>query len=250
MNGLRRALGFLTVYPLRASDTWTPEALGHSMAYYPIAGLLIGLSLWVLYLLLSALFVPAVVAALLLGGCTLVTGGLHVEGLAKTVNGLNGSSHREETLTIFKESHVSPTAAVSVMLLFLLKYACLRTIPFDAMLLTLILMTTLSRYSMAQLACFSPYASVTGGLGEPFVRGVRQDHFRTALLFTLLIVLVCGQTPGMLIGLLVSLATVGYQHYFRKRLGGITGDVLSATNEVNEALVLLLATMMYGEMLR
>jgi adenosylcobinamide-GDP ribazoletransferase len=178
-----------------------------------------------------------------------MTGSLHVEGFAKTVNGLNGGLHREETLTLFKETQVGPTAVVSVVLLFLLKYACLHTIPFDAMLPTLILMTTLSRYSMVQLACLSPYASIAGGLGEPFVRGVRQDHFRTALLFTALIVLICGQTPGLLIGFVVGIVTLSYQRYFCKRLGGITGDILSATNEVNEALVLLLATMMYGKML-
>jgi cobalamin synthase len=44
---------------------------------------------------------------------------------------------------------------------------------------------------------------------------------------------------------LVGLATLGLQVYFRQRLGGITGDVLGATNELNEALVLLLATMVY-----
>ncbi len=48
VDSLRRAMGFLTVYPLRASDSWTPETLGSSMAYYPLAGLLIGLALWVL----------------------------------------------------------------------------------------------------------------------------------------------------------------------------------------------------------
>lgn len=246
MNGLRRALGFLTVYPLRASDTWTPEALGNSMAYYPVAGLLIGLALWVLYLLLSALFAQAVVPVLLLGGLTLMIGGVHVDGLASTINGLNGSHNREEALTLFKDAHVGPIAVVSVMLILLLKYVCLSIIPFDSMLPTLILMATLSRYSMAQLACFSPYAHASGGLGEPFVPGVRQDHFRTALLFTLLIVLFCGRTPGIMIGSMVSLATLGYQRYFRKRLGGITGDILGATNEVNEALTLLLATMVYG----
>ncbi len=50
---------------------------------------------------------------------------------------------------------------------------------------------------------------------------------------------------GLLIGCLVALATLGYQAYCVRRLGGITGDVLSATNEVNESLVLVLLTMVY-----
>jgi len=48
VDGLRRAFGFLTVYPLRASDAWTPETLGSSMVYYPLVGTCIGLALWAL----------------------------------------------------------------------------------------------------------------------------------------------------------------------------------------------------------
>ena len=58
MDGLRRALGFLTVYPLRATDTWTPETLGSSMVYYPLVGLFIGIALWILSLMLNTLLQP------------------------------------------------------------------------------------------------------------------------------------------------------------------------------------------------
>ena len=66
VDGLRRAFGFLTVYPLRASDTWTPETLGSSMVYYPLVGTFIGLALWGLAVLLSVLFPPSIVSVLLL----------------------------------------------------------------------------------------------------------------------------------------------------------------------------------------
>jgi adenosylcobinamide-GDP ribazoletransferase len=245
VDGLRRALGFLTVYPLRASDAWTPETLGSSMVYYPLVGLFIGFGLWVLFVLLSALFVTPVVNVLLLGGLVFMTGGLHVDGLADTVDGLNGGYSREETLTIFKDPHVGPTAVVCTMLVLLLKYVCLNVLPYESMLSSLVLMTTLSRYSMVQLAYFSPYARPTGGLGEPFVHGVRQEHFRAAVLLTLTLAWLCGGMRGVMIAVLISLATIGYQMYYLKRLGGITGDVLGATNEINEALILLLTTMMY-----
>jgi adenosylcobinamide-GDP ribazoletransferase len=245
VDGLRRAFGFLTVYPLRASDTWTPETLGSSMVYYPLVGTFIGLALWGLAVLLNVLFLPPIVSVLLLAGSLLMTGGLHLDGLADTVDGLSGSYNREDALRIFKDPHVGSMAVAGVVLVLLVKYACFNALAHEALGPALVVMATLSRYAMVQMACFSPYARPTGGLGEPFVRGIRPEHHLEALCLALGSVLLFGGLRGVCIGVLVGLATLGLQVYFRQRLGGITGDVLGATNELNEALVLLLATMVY-----
>jgi adenosylcobinamide-GDP ribazoletransferase len=245
VDGLRRAFGFLTVYPLRASDTWTPETLGSSMVYYPLVGTFIGLALWGLAVLLSVLFPPSIVSVLLLAGSLLVTGGLHIDGLADTVDGLSGSYNREDALRIFKDPHVGSMAVAGVVVVLLVKYACFNALSHEALRPALVVMATLSRYAMVQMACFSPYARPTGGLGEPFVRGIRPEHHLVALCLALGSVLLFGGLRGVCIGVLVGLATLGLQVYFRQRLGGITGDVLGATNELNEALVLLLATMVF-----
>lgn len=245
MDGLWRAIGVLTVYPLPETEAWTPEAVGSAMVYYPLVGTFIGISLWMLYVLLSALFAPPIVHVLLLAGLVLITGGLHLNSLANTVDSFNRANSREDILQMLKDIHVGTIALVVVMLTVLLKYACLGQLPSDAVLPALILMATLSRYAMVQMACFSPYALASGSLGEPFVRGVRHEHFRATLLMTFLLVWGFGGTRGLFIGCLVSLATLGYQTYCVRRLGGITGDVLSATNEVNESLVLVLMTMVY-----
>ena len=90
-----------------------------------------------------------------------------------------------------------------------------------------------------------PYARATGGVGEPFVRGIRLEHHVAALLLapgSALLLAVCAACASRCSS---ALATVGMQVGFYQRLGGITGDVLGATNELNEALVLLLATVVY-----
>ncbi len=119
VDGLRRAFGFLTLYPLRASDTWTPETLGSSMVYYPLVGTFIGLALWGLALLLSLLFPPSVVPVLVLAGSLLVTGGLHMDGLADLIDGLSGSYNREDALRIFKDPHVGSMAVAGVVVVLL-----------------------------------------------------------------------------------------------------------------------------------
>jgi adenosylcobinamide-GDP ribazoletransferase len=151
VDGLRRALGFLTVYPLRASDAWTPETLGSSMMYYPLIGTFIGLALWGLAVLLGVLFPPPVVSVLLLVSALLVTGGLHMDGWADLIDGLSGSYNREEALRIFKDPHVGSMAVAGVVLLILLKYACLNALSQVALRPALVLMTTLSRYALVQL---------------------------------------------------------------------------------------------------
>ena len=151
------------------------------MVYYPLIGTFIGLALWGLAVLLGVLFPPPVVSVLLLVSALLVTGGLHMDGWADLIDGLSGSYNREDALRIFKDPHVG-LAVAGVVLIVLLKYACLNALSHAALRPALVLMATLSRYAMVQLACFSPYARATGGVGEPFVRGIRLEHHVAALL--------------------------------------------------------------------
>lgn len=243
LAGFQQALSFLTICPLRPRAAWTPETLGYSMVYYPLVGLCLGLGLWGLAWLLGWLFPPTVGRALLLAALLLLTGGLHIDGLADLIDGISGSYTREEALRIFKDPHVGSMAVAGVSLLVLLKYVSLQALAPAALGPTLVLMATLSRYAMVQLACFARYARASGGLGEPFVRGIRHQHFLGALGLALVIVLLCGGLRGLGYGLAVGLATLGMQRYTQRRLGGITGDVLGATNELSETLVLILATL-------
>lgn len=195
--------------------------------------------------MLGLLFPASVVSALLLAASLVLTGGLHIDGLSDMVDGLSGSYTREDALRLFKDPHVGSMAVAAVAVVLLLKYACLNALASGALGPALVLMGTLSRYAMVQLACFSPYARATGGLGEPFVRGIRLEHHRSAVLLALCSVVAFGRFRGLLIGLLIGLTAYGIQVYCRRRLGGITGDILGATNELSETLVLLLATAMY-----
>jgi adenosylcobinamide-GDP ribazoletransferase len=246
MDGFWRALSFLTIVPLRSTDLWTPAMLGSSMAYYPLVGGCIGLLLWSLYMLLRMILPATLTMVLLLGVLAVLTGGLHLDGLADTIDGLSRGRSREDTLQIFKDPHIGARAVVGLTLLLLLKYACLQGLPCPALFPTLLLMPTISRYSMVQLAFFSSYARASGGLGAPFVSGIRAVHWRAAVLGAVGLAVLAGGVRGGLIWLLISLVTLGYQHYCRWRLHGITGDILGAINEVNEVLVLLLASRLYA----
>jgi adenosylcobinamide-GDP ribazoletransferase len=201
------------------------------MVYYPLIGTFIGLTLWGLSVLLGVLFPVPVVSVLLLVSALLVTGGLHMDGWADLIDGLSGSYNREDALRIFKDPHVGSMAVAGVVLILLLKYACLNTLSQAALRPALVLMATLSRYAMVQLACFSPYARATGGVGEPFVRGIRLEHHIAAALRREYLAL---WRSAACVSVCSSAGNARMQTYFCQRLGGITGDVLGATNELNE----------------
>jgi len=108
VDGLRRAFGFLTIYPLRASDAWTPETLGSSMVYYPLVGTFTARPMG-LAVLLNMLFPPSVRCALLLAGSLLVTGGLHLDG-CRPDRWLSGSYNERRRLAHLQRPAVGPMA--------------------------------------------------------------------------------------------------------------------------------------------
>ncbi|MDD2903519.1 MAG: adenosylcobinamide-GDP ribazoletransferase, partial [Syntrophales bacterium] len=92
------ALTFLTVLPWRGLGQVGPKDLAHSLFWFPWVGLILGLGFWGAWSGLLSLFPPAAAAALLLAVTVLATRGLHLDGLADTVDGLGGGSTPEKRL--------------------------------------------------------------------------------------------------------------------------------------------------------
>ena len=97
------ALQFLSSLPVRLPGMPRPEELGRSLLFYPLVGLLFGVLLWVLNAMLGG--VPLLLhAALLLTAWVLLSGGLHLDGLADSADAwLGGFGDRERTLSIMKD---------------------------------------------------------------------------------------------------------------------------------------------------
>src|SRR5262249_12075846 len=103
------AVRFLSVlplpgYPRHFNDATVPQRVGSG--YYPLAGLLLALLLSLL-VVVAAPHLPALaLAALLVVGLVLLTGGLHLDGLMDACDGLFGGSTRERKLEIMRDSRV------------------------------------------------------------------------------------------------------------------------------------------------
>jgi len=239
MRDFLAAFQFLTIIPLPGRVTSSECNMARSMAYYPFVGSGIGLVL-VLARLCFALFLPhTVVAILLIIVLVLVTGALHLDGFSDTMDGLRSGKSRQEALRIMRDSRVGAFGVIGLGCLLILKFALLLEIPEGILHRTLILMTTIGRWSMVQVSYGSLYARPEGGLAKPFVEGVGKRELLISTIFVLVVAAGLLGLRGILIIGLNGLLNHFIRRYFHRRLGGITGDTLGATNEVSEVTSLL-----------
>ncbi|MCI0919084.1 adenosylcobinamide-GDP ribazoletransferase [Pseudomonas stutzeri] len=231
------ALQFLTSLPVRLDRMPEPQAVGRSLLYYPLVGLLLGAMFWLVGTVFENASAP-LLAALLLTGWVALTGGLHLDGLADSADAwLGGFGDRERTLTIMKDPRSGPIAVVVLVLLLLLKFVALWTLLAADQRLALLLAPLLGRSALLGLFLTTPYVR-PGGLGQVLAEQMPRNTSRIVLGGVVLVCLILGSS-----GWLALAATVGVGWLSRRamcrRIGGTTGDTAGALLELVECAVLV-----------
>lgn len=243
MCGFVTAWEFLTVIPLRAAAR-NPESadLAASMAWFPLVGLILGGLLVVTDLLGAMLFAPAVVNLLLIVVSIVVTGGLHIDGLADSIDGLAGGRTPADRLRIMRDVHVGAIGATGIMLALGLRYAGLTALPSSYRLPLLICMPLAGRWAIVLSSLAMPYARAEGGLAQPFLQQLRMSHVLWATLwFGVALVWSVGMAKALLLAVLVAVVARAISRLAYRLIGGITGDILGAVNELAEITFLIVA---------
>jgi adenosylcobinamide-GDP ribazoletransferase len=238
------SLQFLTIIPIRKNLQIDEVALGKSGTFFPLVGFIIGLILLIVSKFFLTFFPMSISDLLVLTVLVILTGAIHLDGFCDTMDALASRSNPEETLRIMRDSRLGAIGAICLFFLLLLKYSALNNLVPDSKNSMLILMPTLGRYSIAQLAFFSSYARTGPGKGRPFTEYIETKEILIALGQTILISLAVLGLSGIIFILLISLFTFGWGFYVNRRIGGVTGDILGAICEMNEVLVLLLGLML------
>lgn len=234
------ALTFLTIIPASRGHTANSRELAESMAWFPVVGLLLGGVLTGAALgLLHFLPAPAT-AAVLVAVLAAATRALHLDGLADTLDGLGGGHTREDSLRIMKDHAVGAFGAVGIVLALLLKYGLILGVLQAGELKFLLIFPVVSRGAMVLLAYLSPYARLEGGLGEAMTTLATRQTLVLAGASAILIVGLAGHWRGLVTLAVTAALTHGFAIYFLQRLGGVTGDVFGALNEVMEIVTLIL----------
>ena len=234
-SALRNAFGFLTIFPVGYDDKSPP---GHSFAFYPVVGLVIGLLLSAAGLIARQWVSMEIAAFLLLTGWVVLTGGLHLDGFGDACDGLFAAVTPERRLEIMKDSRSGSWAVVGLGLLLLGKWVMLQNLHLSM----LILPPVIGRWAMVIAAYGFPYARETG-IGAYFRTGFGRVQVMVASLFAVLIVIAASVSVDVRIILilpvtLLILWVAGRWAAFRLG-GGLTGDVYGAICELVELMILL-----------
>jgi len=208
--------------------------VGRSLLYYPLVGLLFGLLLWLASHLLQGTPAP-LHAALLLTAWVLLSGALHLDGLADSADAwLGGFGDRERTLQIMKDPRSGPIAVVTLVLVLLLKFCALWVLVEQGVGAQLLLAPLIGRTAMLGLFLCTPYVR-PGGLGQALAEHLPRRAAGWVLLCCALFCLLLG-------GWVVLLAVAVFawlRHLMYRRLGGATGDTAGALLELLELAVVL-----------
>jgi len=245
--GFLAALKFLTIIPLPGRRKIGPEELGRSVGYFPLVGFIIGLILAGLSWLLGLILPWAVVNALLIVFLVVISGGIHLDGLIDTCDGIAGHKTVEERWQVMHDSRAGGFGVAGACCLLLVKYVSLNSVPEPLLMVTLVLMPMLSRWVMVYALFAYSYARPSG-LGKVFKQGATWQRLTMATLIALggaiglarLANISYFYLAGLAIMFAIWIIIMAMATYLKGKFAGLTGDTYGAINEVAEVLVLIL----------
>lgn len=213
--------------------------MADTVRVWPVVGLLVGalagLALW-----LGAQFGLHPLAASFLGlaVAALATGALHEDGLADVADGFGGGADKTKKLRIMRDSRIGVYGVLALILVIGFKGGALGGFTGPGLAaVALIVAHTLSRAALPMLMVALPPARRTG-LGKAAGIPKREDAVMSAAIGVLVAVLALGIGPGLVASALAALAVAAVGALARRHIGGFTGDVLGAAQQVSEAFVL------------
>ncbi|MDD3655462.1 MAG: adenosylcobinamide-GDP ribazoletransferase [Atribacterota bacterium] len=248
------ALSFLTVLPVSlpyfrkefVDQEVIKEDLSKASIFFPLVGLLMGGILFTIYWLLKLIDLPVhLEAGFILAVWVVLSGGLHLEGLADMIDGFFGGQNKENIISIMKDGSIGAKGAIALIILILLKYLLLISLAETVKGVSLLLAPMMGRWAMVLTAYLGKPASSSNTLTKMFTNYLGKKELVVSTLFTVgfnFLIL----SPSFIYHALVLLIITGcitgsLIAYSNRKIQGICGDVIGAINEISELVVLLVS---------
>lgn len=247
MKGMLVATTFLTRVPVPivadASD------VGRAVRWFPLIGGILGAaSAAMAWTTTELMDVPAALTAtLVVGLAAWVTGAIHLDGLADTVDGFGGGRDREAVLRIMRDPRIGSYGVTALVLVIAVKVTALTALlDRDGALPFVVAAPALSRWTIPALAAWLPYARPEGGLGQAVTHERDTIGFIVATIIAAAIALVALGVDGLIAWAVAALTAVWIARAAKRRIGGVTGDLFGASVELTEASVLVCGVWLTG----
>jgi adenosylcobinamide-GDP ribazoletransferase len=248
MRRFLSAVSFLTLIPAGPGGAFDERLPARSLAFFSIVGCLFGCVLAVIAAALIRVMSPLAASALTTAAWTLMSGALHLDGLADTVDGFGGGKDKRRRLAIMKDSRIGTFGAAAVCLVLMLKMALISELAggsaaafilsIGALPSALVLAPVMGRTVMALAVVLFPAAGKKG-LGASFKANSRAVDGIVCAIMALLIAFLLRGPWGLLLSVGIGAAGLGAGFALCRGLGGLTGDTYGALCEGTEVLSLL-----------
>jgi cobalamin synthase len=167
----------------------------------------------------------------------LVTGALHFDGLADTMDGFGGGKTRDDILRIMRDHAIGAYGAMALILLVALKVTAVMTLIEQHRLFPVVLLApALGRWNVVLLSSWLPYARPSQAVS----RNIGHREVIWATITIVILVVLAGSWRGAVCWAGSALGAVLFGRFCRKRIGGMTGDTLGTSEQLGESVVLLL----------
>lgn len=247
MKALLVATAFLTRIPLPiAADA---SDVGRAARWFPLVGAGLGIvaALAARGMAGTPSLPPVLGALLLVGAGAWVTGAIHLDGLADTADGFGGGRTREDVLRIMRDPAIGSFGAIALLLVMGTKVGALATLlERHTAVPVLVVVPTVSRWTIVALSAWLPYARSEGGLGEALTRHRDASGLFWATAVTAVVTLMALRVDGLILWACAVGVVVALGYTARRRIGGVTGDVFGASVELTETTVLVGAVLLAG----
>jgi adenosylcobinamide-GDP ribazoletransferase len=241
------AARFLTRLPTPAGTAFAPDGIDRSARYFPLVGQLVGLLCAGVWLAAGRLWPGAPAAALAVGAGVLLTGALHEDGLADTADGLGGGRDREQRLAIMKDSRIGSYGALALVIVVALRIALLAGMTPWSGALALVVAHGGARAAAVIVMTALPYAGDPRSAKlKPAPGDVTWPEAGLALALGAWPLVGLGPARAALAAGLAVAATIAMALTARRLIGGVTGDVLGAVEQLAEVALLMGASAALG----
>jgi adenosylcobinamide-GDP ribazoletransferase len=233
----RLALSFLTIIPVSIESAKESDVAA-SMAWFPLVGLLMGIAFAVEDRALAFLLGHAVRSTIIVLSMAVLSGAIHLDGLADTADALGAGSDRARALEILRDSRIGVFGAIALFFALGLKVLSLASLFGKPRLAALILAPALGRWALVVVSFKIDYLR-TNGAGSAML-GRRSDrNLVIASIITVLVLIPFFSRKAIIADAIAIVLALAMRWFYQRWLGGITGDLIGGCGEIVEVLAMI-----------